>query len=240
MKTNNSSSNERPTKRARRSGTDSQCGACTRLFSQSSLPKLNSKTGLAHQTRNACEASIRNGCDLCSLILKLTVDEFGSRWGGHESIVFRNFNSIKGSRAPIYTLRGTLESEEGCITLYPFAKQRMNLLTTPRIAILITNRQMILLEHSYREGQSSETYKVHELSMQARNFCTNVKVQTNPLKGTKNVATQETPSFRPESYKSASTKAKLVLSNFILMIETAVDQPSSELLLGRHRSHSEE
>ncbi|KAK6725127.1 hypothetical protein SNK04_003932 [Fusarium graminearum] len=123
MKNKNSSSNEQPTKRARRSDEDSQCGACTRLFSQSSLPKLNSKAGLAHQTRNACEASIKNVCDLCSLICKLAVDEFGSRWGRHHGpIVFRNFNSIKGSRAAVYTLRGTLENEQGCITLYPFTE----------------------------------------------------------------------------------------------------------------------
>lgn len=115
-------SNERPTKRARRSDNDSQCDACTRLFSQLSLPKLNSEAGLAHQTRVACEASIRNGCDLCSLVLKLAVDEFGSRWGRHEPIVFRNFSPVRGPRAPIYTLQGTIENGDGCITLYPFAK----------------------------------------------------------------------------------------------------------------------
>ncbi|PTD02605.1 hypothetical protein FCULG_00009221 [Fusarium culmorum] len=122
MKNKNSSSNEQPTKRARRSDTESQCGACTRLFSPSSLPKLNSKAGLAHQTRDACEASIRNGCDLCNLISKLAFDEFGIGWGHHEPIVFRNFNPLKGSRAAVYTLRGTLEDEQGFITLYPFVK----------------------------------------------------------------------------------------------------------------------
>ncbi|UZP36445.1 hypothetical protein NXS19_004261 [Fusarium pseudograminearum] len=122
MKNNLILSNERPKKRARRSDNDSQCGACTRLFAQSSLPKLNSKAGLAHQTRDACEASIRNGCDLCSLILKQAFDGFGSRWGSHEPIVFRNFSPVRGSRAPIYTLRGTIENGDGCITLYPFAK----------------------------------------------------------------------------------------------------------------------
>ena len=63
MKNNHPPVNSPPRKKARRTEADSQCAACVRLFSQSSLSKLNAK-GLAHLTRHQCAASIKKGCVL--------------------------------------------------------------------------------------------------------------------------------------------------------------------------------
>jgi hypothetical protein len=117
MKNSHPSTTEPPRKKARRTEACSQCAACIRLFSQSSLSKLNSR-GFPHLTRNDCTASVNRGCKLCKIIFSLVVKEFGNRWASHERITFRNLSPLKNS---IHLLRGTLKDEEGYINLYPFA-----------------------------------------------------------------------------------------------------------------------
>ncbi|RGP79327.1 hypothetical protein FLONG3_2556 [Fusarium longipes] len=121
MQNNTASLDGPPRKRIRRGDNEAQCDACRCLFSQASLPKLNSKDGLSHQTRRGCVASIGKDCDVCNLIFELATKEFGDKWENHEPIVFRNFNPLKGPEARLYTLKGVLKNRNGCITLRPFA-----------------------------------------------------------------------------------------------------------------------
>ena len=118
MKNSRPSTTSPPRKKARRTETNSQCAICIRLFSQSSLSKLNSR-GLAHLTRVQCTASSNKGCELCNIIHGLAVKEFGSRWTSHKRIVFKNLSPAK---SVIHVLRGSLKDEEGYINLYPFVK----------------------------------------------------------------------------------------------------------------------